>query len=159
MLYVGITTTVVSLIGAGVSYYGQQQAADAAEDAAAFNATQQRLEARQRQEEAAENARRKQAEASRYQAAFRASLAANGLAMEGTPLEVLGEDSNLLARDILDIGYQASSEARRLKAGAGLSIMEGGNTASALRIQSYGTALQGVSSAASGYAKSTGYLN
>jgi hypothetical protein len=158
MLYIGIGTAVISLIGTGISVYGQQQAADAAEDTAAFNATQQRLEASQRQKEAAENARRKQEEASRYQAAFRASLAASGLAMEGTPLAVLGEDASDLSRDILDIGYRASSESRRLIAGAGLSIMEGANAASSLRTQSYATAVKGVASAASGYGTATGYL-
>ena len=158
MLYIGIFTTAVSLAGTTVSVIGQREAADAAEKTAAFNATQQRLEARQKQEEAAENARRKQEEASRYQAAFRASLAANGLAMEGTPLAVLGEDANDLARDILDIGYQASSQARRLIAGSSLSIMEGANAASAMRTESYATAIKGVSSATTGYLNSTGQI-
>lgn len=158
LFYIGITTTVVSLVGTGVAVYGQQQAADAAEKTAAFNAQQSRLSARQAQEAAAENARRKEGEIKRQLAAQAAALAGSGLALTGTPLEVLGDTASDIYLEIQDIEYEARNRVRQLAANASMAITEGQNTANSLRLQSYATAAQGVSSAGTGYLNSTGNL-
>jgi len=159
MFYIGITSTVVSLIGTGISVYGQHQAADAAEDAAARSATEQRLQARKEQEVAAENARRAEQEKTRAIAAQLAANARNGLAMEGTPLAVLGDTATTLEMEILDIGHAAAIRSRQLRAGASTAEIEGKATASAYRIGSAATAMDGTSQAITGYAKARGYIS
>ena len=147
-----------SLVGTGIAIYGQQQAADAAEKTAAFNAQQSRVSAKQAQDAAAENARRKEGDIKRQLAAQAAALAGNGLAMTGTPLEVLGDTATDLYLEIQDLEYEARNRSRTLMANAAIGMREGQNTANSLRTQSYATGLQGVSSAATGYGKATGYL-
>lgn len=156
MSWIAVGVAVVSVVGAGVSYVGQQQAADAAEQTAAYNARLQREQAAQDSQVAAENARRKEDENNRYLAAQRAALAANGLALEGTPLAVLGETSTTLERDILDMGFDAQNRQRQFIASANLSIFEGQSQAGALRTQSYGTLISGVASAVGSYGKASG---
>lgn len=154
---VGITT-VLNLVGTGVAVAGQQQAASDAENAAAFNAAQDRIQSQQEQEAAAENARRKQGEIDKQLAAQRAAFASRGLSLEGTPLAVLGDDALSGARDILDIGYAADARSRALQAGASITELEGKNTASSLRTESVATGIKGVASAGYSYGTGTGLI-
>jgi len=154
---IGIST-VVTLAGTAVSVYAQQQAADAAETTAMLNANEQRAQANREAEVAAENARRAEREKTRYLASQRAQLAASGLAMEGTPLAVLGDTAEALELQILDMGSEAANRMRALRQGAALSIYEGKSQASALRTESIATGLSGVASAAGGYAKASGSI-
>ncbi len=154
---IGIST-VVSLAGTAVSVQGQQNAAKAAENSARYNSELQRQQADQENKVVAENARRKARENNRELARIRAANAASGLTMEGTPLAVLGETAAMLDRDIQDMSFEASNRYRALIQGAQMDIWQGENEAAALRTQSYATALQGVSSATSGYLTSSGKL-
>jgi hypothetical protein len=169
-VYIGIASLALTAIGTGISVYGNMQAADAAEDAAARQATEQRLQARKEAEVAAENARRAEQEKTRAIATQMAGLASNGLAMEGTPLAVLGDTALTLEMEILDIGHQSAMRQRQLLAGAKVAEIEGKATASAYRIGAAGTAVSGVGSAlSSGYSLyrttakpssgSTGYIS
>jgi hypothetical protein len=155
MWVIGIST-VVSLAGTAVSVYAQNQAADAAETTAMLNANEQKKQANREAEVAAENARRAEREKTRYLASQRAQLAASGLAMEGTPLAVLGDTAQALELQILDLGSEAANRMRALRQGAALSLYEGKSQASALRTQSIATGLDGLSSAAGGYLKASG---
>lgn len=157
MWMIGIATA-VSVIGTGVSVYAQQQAADAAETTATINANEQRRQASAEAEVAAENARRAEQEKARYLATQRAQLAASGLAMEGTPLAVLGETAAALEMEVLDIGHAAAARQRALRIGAQNTLFEGANTASALRLQSVATGISGLGDAAGGYIKASGSL-
>lgn len=157
MWAIGIST-VVSLIGTGVSMKASADAADAAENVAAMNANEQRKQANKEAETAAENARRAEQEKTRYLATQRAQLAASGLAMEGTPLAVLGDTAQALELQIMDLGADAAARQRALRQGAALSIYEGKSQASALRTEAIATGLQGVSSAGMGAAKAGGYI-
>jgi hypothetical protein len=159
MMYIGIATVVVSAIGTGISVYGQNQAANAAEDAAARQAHEGRLQARSEAERAAENARRAEQEKSRLIARQRAELAGAGMAMTGTPLAILGDSALTLELDILDIGHASAQRQRALKAGARTAEIEGNATASALRLKAVATGVQGAASAAGGYGQASGYLN
>jgi hypothetical protein len=157
MWVIGIST-VVSLAGTAVSVYAQNQAADAAETTAMLNANEQKKQANREAEVAAENARRAEREKTRYLASQRAQLAASGLAMEGTPIAVLGDTAQALELQILDMGSEAANRMRALRQGAALSVYEGQATASSLRTQSIATGLSGTSSAIMSGAKAGGFL-
>ena len=156
MMYIGIASAVISAAGTYVSVQGQRAAADAAEKTADYNAKIQRDQAMQENAAAAENARRKQRENARIIGRQRAIIAQSGLAMEGTPLAVLGETASMLQRDILDMGYDAQNKVNSLQAGANMSLWQGRNQASALRTEALTTGLAGVASMGSGYMKATG---
>jgi len=157
MWVIGIST-VVSLAGTAVAVVAQRQAADAAENTAMLNANEQRAQANREAEVAAENARRAEREKTRYLASQRAQLAASGLAMEGTPLAVLGDTAEALELQILDLGSEAANRMRALRQGASLSIYEGKSQASALRTESIATGLSGTGSAIMSGAKAGGFL-
>lgn len=159
MLYIGIASVVVSAVGAGVSYAGQKSAANAAESAAAMEANEKRLQARSEAERAAENARRAEQEKSRFLARQRAELAASGLAMEGTPIAVLGDSARTLEMEILDIGHQAEQRRRALLAGASVAEFEGKATASSLRTQATAGLISSVASTTASAGKAGGYLS
>jgi len=149
---------VATVASTGVQVYGQRQQAKAAENTADYNAAVDRNNAVQAQRVAAENIKRKQDEARRGIAAQRAALATSGLAIEGTPLAVLGETQKYYEMEANDIGFDAYQRARGLFASADAGIVAGQQTASGLRIQQYGTILNGVSSAATGYRSATGKI-
>ena len=145
-------------IGTYMSVQGQRAAADQAEKTAKYNADVQRNQAMQEMEVAKENARRKQRENSRILARQRAMVASQGLAMEGTPLAVLGETATTLQRDILDMGYQAQQRVRSLQASANMGLWEGRNQANAMRTGALTTGLQGIGSLTTGYLSATGKI-
>lgn len=161
MMWTGIALT-VSTIATGVGTYmsvqGQRNAADAAEKTADYNAKIQRDQAVQESAAAAENSRRKARENARIIGRQRAIIAQSGLAMEGTPLAVLGETASMLQRDILDMGYDAQNKVNNLQAGANMSLWQGKNQASALRTEALTTGLSGVASMAGGYLNATGKI-
>lgn len=154
---IGITT-VVSLAGTAVQVVGQQNAASAAEDTAAYNAKLDIEQAKQENKVAAENARRKATEEKRAIATARAAAAGNGLSMEGTPLAILGDTVTQLERDIQDLAFDSKNKQRQIMQSASMGMLEGQQTATSLRTQSVGTAISGIGSAASGYGKAKGYL-
>lgn len=158
MFWIGIASVTISAIGTGVSMKASADAADAAENVAAMNANEQRKQANKEAETAAENARRAEQEKTRYLATQRAQLAASGLAMEGTPLAVLGDTAQALELQIMDLGADAAARQRALRQGAALSIYEGKSQASALRTEAIATGLKGTSSALTGGAKAAGYI-
>lgn len=145
---ISVVSTVVS---AGVSIYTSNAAADAQETAAAYNAKQQREQAQREGEIAAENARRREKEAAAMVARQRAALAGQGLAMEGTPLAVLGDSYLQAQQDSLDISFKASERARALRQSAAFSLVDGKNTASATRIQGYGQAAGSIAGTTNSY--------
>lgn len=156
---IAIATTAVALVGTGVAVYGQVQAANAAEDAAEYNAEIKRNQARQESLAAEENARRKARENARFIAGQRAAIAKNGLSLEGTPLAVLGESAMMLERDIMDLSWDASNRSQALLHGAGMELWEGDSAAASLRTRAVASGLSGVSSAMTGGASSAGYLS
>jgi hypothetical protein len=144
-------SAVATGVGTFMAYRGQQAAADAAQKTADYNAQLQRTQAGQEMEVAEENARRKARENARLLGRQRAVVAQSGLAMEGTPLAILGETATMLQRDIMDMGYSAQQRVRALQAGANMSLWEGRNQASALRTKALTTGLEGVASISQGF--------
>lgn len=158
MTGIAVASVVATGVGTYMSVQGQRAAADAAEKTADYNAKIQRDQAKQEGEAAAENARRKARENARIIGRQRAIIAQSGLAMEGTPLAVLGETTSMLQRDILDMGYEASNRMRSLQASANMGLWQGKNQAGALRTEALTTGLAGVSSMATGYMNAAGTI-
>ena len=152
------TTAVVAVAGTALTVYGQQQAANAAEDAANYNSDVALQQARHENEVAAENARRKARENAKIIGLQREAIAASGLAPAGTPLAILGESVMTLERDILDMGYEAAARARQLQSSAAMSRWEGSATASAASTAAIGTMISGLSSAGGGYFRAKGQI-
>lgn len=153
---IAIAAVAASAVGAGVSFYGQQQQAKAAEATADYNAQLARNQAAHETEAAAENARRKARENARIIGLQREAIAASGMASTGTPLALLGETVMSLERDLLDIGFDAASRGNALRSQAAMTEWEGKGTASAMRTAAWGGLVSGLTSAGSGYLTATG---
>lgn len=144
-----------TVISAGVTIYGQEQQKKAVEAQADYNEEVAKNEALQENALAAENARRVQKEKTRTIAALRASMAANGIGMEGTPLAVLGDVATDFEQEIADIGYGAANKRMALLSSAKLGQWQADNQKSALTISQAGTAVGAVGKATSGYLTNT----
>lgn len=154
--YLAGASAVAGIAGVAMSVQGQRAAARAANDTAKYNAKVQRNQSMQETEALKENARRKTRDNARMLGQQRAALAQSGLAMEGTPLAVLGETAMTLQRDILDMGYEAETRRRSLLSGANQSIYQGQQQSSALKMQSAATAISGITQVATGYGQAKG---
>lgn len=206
MTAAAVTAAVSTVAAAGLSFYGQQQQAAAAERMANYNyavqkqqmemqAQMQRVAAEQQyaagmqnatvmqneamrvEQEARERARRMRSENDRLLGEQRARFGKAGVTSEGTPLAVMAESAGLMELAVSDELYKADMERSALyrkadvekwQAGfslidkaaaeynqasagwrAGTILTEGQNTAQALRVNSYGSLISGVSDAAS----------
>ena len=152
------TAAIVTIVGTAASFYGQQQQAKAAEATAKYNANIQRDQATTTNSIAVENLRRKTRENNQILAQVRASTAAKGLSMEGSPLAVLGDSAFKLEREINDISFQASAQYQSLAQGAKMTLWEGQQTATAIRTQATAGLLKGAGSATTGYLQATGKM-
>lgn len=147
-----LSSLIVGLVGAGVSFYGAAQQSAAAQSAADYNAKLLRMQAEHETEVGAENARRKTRENARVFAQQRQALAANGLTpTSGTPLAIMGETAMILQRDILDMGYESTNRARQALAKASMTQWEGATQSGALLTAGAGGLLTGISSSVTGY--------
>jgi len=145
--YVGTTAAVImastaiaaTLASAGVSYYGQQQQAAAAERMASYNyavqkqqmemqATMARMQAEQQEQaglqnasimeneaarvelEARERAKRMRTENERMLGAQRAAFGKAGVTSEGSPLTIMAESAGLMELAVSDELYRANME-------------------------------------------------
>jgi hypothetical protein len=154
----------------------QSIAADQQYQAGMQNAKTMENEGLRVEQEARERARRMRTENERMAGAQRARFGKSGVVMEGTPLMVMAESAGLMELAVSDELYKANNErsafyrkAEVEKWQAGYSLidqaaadynaaastfraqpilMEGQNTATALRVNSYGSLISGVSGAA-----------
>jgi len=153
-----VVSAAASGVGTYMSVQGQRNAADAAEKTGKYNAKIQRDQAMRENQSAAENVRRKTRENARIIGRQRAAIAQSGLAMEGTPLAMLGEASSMLQRDILDMSYDAQNRVTSLQSSANMGLWASKNQASAMRTDALTTGLAGVSTMANGYLAASGQL-
>lgn len=151
-----ITSAVISGAGVAMSFLAQRQQAAAAKATANYNAEIQRRQATQENMVSAENIRRKTRDNNRMLAEVRASTAGRGLAMQGTPLAVLGETAMMLEREIMDANYQASTRYQTLAQGARMTLWEGNQQASALKTQAIGGLVKGVATVGYNFAQAKG---
>lgn len=136
------------LAGTAISAYGQYQAGEQAAAVAKYN-----QQVKEREAQAAEQktmiAQRKQAQqAARQMSTLRAQMGAAGaVSTTGAPLEILGEQARQSAIENLEIGYEGTQEAERLRA-EGKAIREQGRaTRRASRIGAGATLLTGFGTA------------
>ena len=141
MAALAVSALVVSAVGAGVSYYGSQQQAKATKQVAAYNAKVQENEAIQQDMEMREQISRTRRENKRLLASQRAGVAASGIEMTGSPLEVLGANAANLELQAQDMARQATLGLMSGKAQAKATIWEGKQTAAGIRTQAAGTLL------------------
>ena len=141
MASLAVAALVVSAAGAGVSYYGSQQQAKATERVAKYNAKVQENEAIQQDMEMREQISRTRRENKRILASQRAGVAASGIELTGSPLEILGANAASLELKNQDMGRAASLGLMRGKAQAKATIWEGKMTAAGIRTQAAGTLL------------------
>ena len=141
MASLAVAALVVSAVGAGVSYYGSQQQAKATERVAKYNAKVQENEAIQQDMEMREQISRTRRENKRLLASQRAGVAASGIEMTGSPLEVLGANAANLELRAQDMARQSTLGVMRGKAQAKATIWEGKQTAAGIRTQAAGTLL------------------
>jgi hypothetical protein len=154
----------------------QSIAADQQYQAGMQNAKTMENEGLRVEQEARERARRMRTENERLAGAQRARFGKAGVVMEGTPLMVMAESAGLMELAVADELYKANNErgafyrkaeVEKWQAGYSLMdqaaadynaatstfraqpiLMEGQNTAQALRVNSYGSLISGVSGAA-----------
>jgi pyruvate/2-oxoglutarate dehydrogenase complex dihydrolipoamide acyltransferase (E2) component len=152
---VGISVA-TTLISAGTTYYGQEQQKKAVEAQADYNEEVAKNEISQENAIATENARRVAKEKNRTISAIRAANWANGLAVEGTPLAVLGDVASEFEQEIADIGYGAANRKMQLLSESYLSRFGADSQKQALGIAQAGTVVSGIGSAAGGYLSASG---
>jgi len=140
MAWVAIATAVVST---AVGIHGQRQAAKAAEQAAEWNADQQRKQAAYEESVAQKNMRRERENNKRELARRRASAARGGLMETGAVSDELIEASERHQVEIDDIWEKASTQANTRRAQANMSIWEGQVTGQAAKTAMWGTAVKG----------------
>lgn len=136
-----VASLAVSAVGAGVSYYGSQQQAKATKQVAAYNAKVQENEAIQQDMEMREQISRTRRENKRLLASQRAGVAASGIELSGSPLEVLGANAASLELRAQDMARQATLGVMRGKTQAKATIWEGAQQAKGIRTQAAGTLL------------------
>ena len=141
MASLAIASIVVSAVGAGVSYYGSQQQAKATERVAKYNAKVQENEAIQQDMEMREQISRQRRENKRLLASQRAGVAASGIELTGSPLEVLGANAANLELQVQDMARRSTLGVMRGKSQAKATLWEGKQQAKGIRTQSNGTLL------------------
>ena len=127
--------------GAAVSYSGSMQQAKATERTAKYNAKVQENAAIQEDMEMREQISRTRRENKRLLASQRAGVAASGIELSGSPLEVLGANAANLELQAQDMARQATLGLMRGQTQAKATIWEGNQTAKGIRTQAAGTLL------------------
>lgn len=141
MAALAVAALVVSAVGAGVSYYGSQQQAKATERVAEYNAKVQENAAIQQDMEMREQISRTRRENKRLLASQRAGVAASGIELTGSPLEVLGANAANLELQAQDMARQATLGVMQGQAQSRATIWEGKQQAAGIRMGAAGTLL------------------
>ena len=148
MAYIAIAVTV---IGAGVTYAGQQSAAKAADKAADQQQDAAEASAQNQEAQTAETIRRERINKRRALARLRSSMNAGGVTMSDSSMDVFAETAGTQELAIQDIGREGNLQAQNQRTGGALAQWEGKAQANATRIQSYGNLLSSVSSGVTTY--------
>lgn len=133
----------VSAAGTYATIYGQKQQAATAAAVGEYNAKVQTNQAIQADMDSRETIRRDREKNLMFLGAQRAQVAASGVAMEGSPLEVLAHNAGTLELQIQDEARSASSAYESGITGARATKMGADATASAYKTAQVGTLLSG----------------
>jgi hypothetical protein len=148
MAYIAIAVTV---IGAGIAYTGQQQAAKAAEQQGDMEKDAAEQSARNLEIQTAETVRRERLNNRRRLARLRSSMNAGGVTMSDSSMDVFAETAATQELAIQDIGREGNLQSQNKRAAGNMAQWESKALASATRVQSYGTLLSSASSATTTY--------
>ena len=148
MAYIAIAVTV---IGAGVTYAGQQQAAKAADQVADQQKEAADASARNVELQTAETIRRERLNKRRALARLRSSMNAGGVTMSDSSMDVFAETAGTQELAIQDIGREGNLASQNQRTAGAIAQWEGRAQANATRIQSYGNLLSSVSSGVTTY--------
>lgn len=136
-----IIALVVTAAGAAMQYKGSMDQAKATKQVAAYNAKTQENEAIQQDMEMREQISRTRRENKRILASQRAGVAASGIELSGSPLEILGANAANLELQNQDMARRGALGVMRGKAQGKATIWEGKSTARGIKTAAYGTAL------------------
>jgi len=139
-----LTSLILGGLSVGVQIYGQREAAKQAEAAGEYNARIAENDAKLKEMESHENAKRMRADKRRAMAQARAKIASSGAVLgEGSSMDYMDVLDNRLETQVQDSARSAQLEARALRQQANVSKYQGKQKASALKMQSFGTLLDG----------------
>jgi len=138
-MYLIVAATIATVVGTGVSVYGQVQAGKVQEDALKEQARQEQIAAEGRELE-------RQQQLSKALAANTVGLAAGNIGMEGTPASIALESAKNIGMSEGMIGMSDRLAQAQLK-------RQGKNAKSAAKLQAGSTLLSGVAQAAALNAK------
>lgn len=147
-----IASIATAAIGTGTTLYAQNQAQKTTDRLAAHNNKLAENEARNRELESQEAISRERRRKRAQMARVRNQLAAGGtLTTSGTPLAILGETSSRIELGIADAYRRSNMDAASLRARGQMGLWEADQAATGTNLAMAGTALKGLSSAASAY--------
>jgi hypothetical protein len=150
-----------SLVSTGLSIYGQNQQAKSATQAAKYNNQLAQAEATNLANESREAQTRERQQNRKQMAQLRLSLGQQGTQnSSGTPLAIIGESQQNFSLGIADAARRTDMQTAALRAKGQMGLWEADNFKRASKLQMFGTAIGGISSAVQGYGqfKYTGAL-
>ena len=134
---------IVAGVGGLVSAFGSNQAGQAAQDEANFNASIKKQQARITLDQAAEDERRLRVQAGKVIGGIKTSIGASGVKNEGSALDVLQESMANAELDALTTRHQGQLKAWALQVGAQGDEMAGRNARTASAFNTAGALLSG----------------
>jgi NADH dehydrogenase FAD-containing subunit len=143
-----IFSALFSLAGAGLSFFGQQQAAKNSVAAAKAQQAAAYADASNTAQQAAENARRARVNNRRDLARIRGTMAGtSGMEFSGSFADAFAETAGRLEMQVQDAARAADLEARNARSRGDMALWEGRTQAAALKMRSYGTLLSDATAA------------
>jgi hypothetical protein len=141
-----------SLVSTGLAIYGQNQQAKSATQAAKYNNQLAENEATNLANESREAQTRERQRNRKQMAQLRLALGQQGtLNSTGTPLAIIGESQQNLSLNIADAARRTDMQTAALRARGQMGLWEADQFKRASRVQMFGTAINGISSAVQGY--------
>lgn len=137
-------TAILGLAGAGLSLFGSNSAAKAAEKAARRQQQVADIEARNIELTTAENIGRARTNARRRLARIRSEYGTSGVVADGSTADVFAETAGRLELEIQDAARAGVMDAANRRSAGETAAWEGRVRAASMRMQSYGTLLSDV---------------
>lgn len=127
--------------GAGMQVMGQMREGAAAEASANFNAAQYEQQAREVEKKTFEDVRRFRIARRKDQASNRAAVAASGITMSGSALEIIRENARNAAADEIQMKLEGRRRADEARANARFARMSARNARKSAEIGAAATLL------------------
>jgi hypothetical protein len=136
------------LAGAGLQAYGQYQAGEEASAVADYNAQVKEREAQAAEQRSMIQSRKQAQAAARKMSELRAGFGTAGaVSTSGAPLQIIGEQAKQSEMENLEIGYEGTTEAKKLRSEGAMIKREGKSARRAGRIGAGATLLTGFGTA------------